>query len=266
VNLRAKAKLVAMLLASPLVAAPSVWASTGGSGGASPGGASAGAPPADASPQIAASAPSSGGAPTAANGTVLENPLATATGDGISVTTNVSALLGRHLAFNGTAAPASAGATIVVQRLDPTAGWVSVASGIVATGGAFSILWRTNYVGRMTVRTVLDQTATASQAETTTVPTLQITVYRPTLATFYGRGFFGQKTACGQTLKRTSLGVASRTLKCGTPVQIYYGGRTIVVPVIDRGPYANHASWDLTQATAEALGITGTETVGVMAG
>jgi rare lipoprotein A (peptidoglycan hydrolase) len=34
--------------------------------------------------------------------------------------------------------------------------------------------------------------------------------------------------------------------------------------VIDRGPYANNASWDLTQATAEALGITGTETIGAI--
>ena len=257
--------LVAMLLASPLVVAPPVWAGTGGSGGASPGGASAGAPSADASPQTAAPGAGSGGAPDAGGAPLIEDPLATATGDGITVTTDDSALLGRHLAFEGITSPASVGETIVVQRLDPTAGWVSVASGTVDTGGTFSILWRTHYVGRMAVRTVLGETATASSTGLT-APTLLITVYRPALATFYGRGFFGQKTACGQTLRRTSLGVASRTLKCGTQVQIYYGGRTIVVPVIDRGPYANHASWDLTQATAHALGITGTETIGVMAG
>jgi rare lipoprotein A len=87
-------------------------------------------------------------------------------------------------------------------------------------------------------------------------------VYRKSLATQYGQGFFGQKTACGQVLRRTTLGVANRTLKCGTPVAVYYRGQMIVVPVIDRGPYANNADWDLTQATAAALGISGTAKIG----
>jgi rare lipoprotein A (peptidoglycan hydrolase) len=150
-----------------------------------------------------------------------------------------------------------------VQRLDAENTWVSVATGAVASGGAFTVLWRTNYAGRVTMRTVLERTANASQTGQA-APTLQITVYHPGLATFYGKGFFGKKTACGTILTRATLGVASRTLKCGTAVQIYYRGRSIVVPVIDRGPYANNATWDLTQATATALGILGTETVGTM--
>ena len=36
------------------------------------------------------------------------------------------------------------------------------------------------------------------------------------------------------------------------------------MPVIDRGPYANDADWDLTSATAAALGINGTETIGAV--
>jgi rare lipoprotein A len=261
VSRRAKAKLVAMLLASPLVAAPPVWASGPTSGGAAP------TAPGEATTSPTTGVPttssSSGGAsPGAAAPTQTAN-VATATGDGITVTANVSALLGRALTFTGATAPASAGDTIVVQRLDARAGWVNVATGTVAAGGAFSAPWRTNYAGRVTVRTVLQQAANASGAGQT-APTLQITVYRPGLATFYGKGFFGQKTACGTILRRATLGVASRTLKCGTPVQIYYGGRLIVVPVIDRGPYANNATWDLTQATAHALGMPGTETVGAM--
>jgi rare lipoprotein A (peptidoglycan hydrolase) len=55
--------------------------------------------------------------------------------------------------------------------------------------------------------------------------------------------------------------VANRTLPCGTPVALYYNGRTLVVPVIDRGPYANGADWDLTAATAKKLGVTGTNTI-----
>jgi hypothetical protein len=36
------------------------------------------------------------------------------------------------------------------------------------------------------------------------------------------------------------------------------------VPVIDRGPYANGADWDLTEATDKALGIPGTATIGAV--
>jgi rare lipoprotein A (peptidoglycan hydrolase) len=75
---------------------------------------------------------------------------------------------------------------------------------------------------------------------------------------------WGNKTACGKVLKRSTLGLANRTLPCGTPVAVYWHGRTIVVPVIDRGPYANGADWDLTVATSNALGMSGTETVGAV--
>ena len=45
---------------------------------------------------------------------------------------------------------------------------------------------------------------------------------------------------------------------------ILYRGRTMVVPVIDRGPYANGADWDLTMATGHALGIDGTAQIGAV--
>ncbi len=87
------------------------------------------------------------------------------------------------------------------------------------------------------------------------------TVFRYAVATWYGPGFFGSTTACGEVLHQNTQGVANRTLPCGTRVDIYYHGRTITVPVIDRGPYANGADWDLTEATASAIGMTGTDTI-----
>ena len=84
------------------------------------------------------------------------------------------------------------------------------------------------------------------------------------LATLYGPGFFGRRTACGQRLTRSAIGLANRTLPCGSLVAIYYQGRTLNVPVIDRGPYANGADWDLTMATGKALGITGTMHIGAV--
>jgi rare lipoprotein A (peptidoglycan hydrolase) len=79
---------------------------------------------------------------------------------------------------------------------------------------------------------------------------------KPTLATWFGPGFYGDETACGQTMSPTLLGVASRTLPCGTLVQIGYRGRHLTVPVLDRGPYGHiGATWDLTAGTARALKV-----------
>ena len=82
-------------------------------------------------------------------------------------------------------------------------------------------------------------------------------------ATWYGPGFFGNETACGETLTRRTMGVAHKTLPCGSKVVLRYRGRFIRTTVIDRGPYANGAKWDLTQATARALGFEYTDEVRV---
>ena len=76
-------------------------------------------------------------------------------------------------------------------------------------------------------------------------------------ATWYGPGFYGKQTACGQTLRPGTLGVAHRNLPCGTAVKFVYEGRQIVTRVIDRGPYAKGVAWDLTNGAREALGFEG---------
>jgi rare lipoprotein A len=79
------------------------------------------------------------------------------------------------------------------------------------------------------------------------------------LATWFGPGFYGQRTACGQTLTPAMVGVANRTLPCGTLVKFGYKGRSATIPVIDRGPYArNGAQWDLTTGAATVLGMSDT--------
>ncbi|MFN2526638.1 MAG: septal ring lytic transglycosylase RlpA family protein [Actinomycetota bacterium] len=87
--------------------------------------------------------------------------------------------------------------------------------------------------------------------------------YDPDLATWYGPGLYGNGTACGQTLSSETEGVAHRTLPCGTMVSVYFQGRSVTVPVIDRGPYSG-AEWDLTYATARRLGFSGSQTVGTI--
>lgn len=82
--------------------------------------------------------------------------------------------------------------------------------------------------------------------------------YQPARATWYGPGFFGHRTACGTRLTHHTLGVAHKSLPCGTNVALRYRGRTVVVPVIDRGPYSRGVDYDLTEATARALGMSET--------
>jgi peptidoglycan lytic transglycosylase len=97
-------------------------------------------------------------------------------------------------------------------------------------------------------------------AETGGVSGAPVTVIKKVaLATWFGPGFYGQRTACGQTLTLDIVGVANRTLPCGTLVKFGYKGRAATVPVIDRGPYAhNGAQWDLTTEAAHALGMSDT--------
>ena len=84
------------------------------------------------------------------------------------------------------------------------------------------------------------------------VPIAEMAVTR---ATWYGPGLYGRRTACGMRLRRSTLGVAHRRLPCGTPVRFYFHGRFLVVPVIDRGPFARGIEWDLTAETARRLGL-----------
>jgi hypothetical protein len=75
-------------------------------------------------------------------------------------------------------------------------------------------------------------------------------------ASFYGPGFYGKRTACGLAYTRDLMGVAHRSLPCGTRVTFRNpaNGRTITVPVIDRGPYVGGRQWDLSGAACTALG------------
>jgi rare lipoprotein A len=84
-----------------------------------------------------------------------------------------------------------------------------------------------------------------------------LTSYRLAGASYYGPGLYGNGVACGGTLEPGTLGVANKTLPCGTMVKLRYNGHSITVPVIDRGPYVAGRDYDLTEATKERLGFPG---------
>ncbi len=82
----------------------------------------------------------------------------------------------------------------------------------------------------------------------------RLNVYRLAMASWYGGG---GSLACGGALTSSTMGVANKTLPCGTLVTLRYDGRTVRVPVVDRGPYVAGREFDLTEATKEALGFGG---------
>src|SRR5689334_594975 len=89
----------------------------------------------------------------------------------------------------------------------------------------------------------------------------RLTTYRLAGASYYGPGIFGNGVACGGTLLPDTIGVAHKTLPCGTKVKLRYHGRTVTAPVIDRGPYVPGRDYDLTWAVKQRLGFPGVGTV-----
>jgi rare lipoprotein A len=120
--------------------------------------------------------------------------------------------------------------------------------------GTFRVKWAAGRIGNydVTAYGVHDARVRGSHS-----PARHVTAYRLAGASYYGPGLYGNGVACGGTLEPGTLGVANKTLPCGTKVKLRYHGRSITVPVIDRGPYVAGREYDLTEATKIALGFPG---------
>ena len=170
---------------------------------------------------------------------------------------------GQVTVATGTLESSDAGQPVALEIESKPDVWDAVATSTVGSNGAFSIGWKAKIVGAFNMRVVSGALASASASVST--PETSLSIFPSVIATWYGPGLYGHRTACGEMLTRHILGVAHRSLPCGTPVTLYYGDQSITVSVIDRGPYANGATFDLTSATAQALGITETVKVGYSA-
>ena len=197
---------------------------------------------------MASGAAASTGGTSAGSGTV-----------GIPVQTTISTTV-VVMAASGMLSSADAGEPVSLELESAAGVWEVVATKLVAANGSFAISWRASVVGQFTARVVTG--ALASSIVSVSTPETSLVVVKSVLATWYGPGLYGNHTACGEKLTKHILGLANRKLPCGTPVTVFYEGHSITVPVIDRGPYSNGATFDLTSATAEALGITETVDVG----
>ncbi len=124
--------------------------------------------------------------------------------------------------------------------------------------GSFRVAWKAPGTGAYPV----DVTARSNEVATGSRDSAgRAVVYRAAAASWYGPGLYGNNLACGGTLSPSTMGVANKTLPCGTKVHLRYHGNSVTVPVIDRGPYSGNREYDLTAATKEALGFPDVGTV-----
>lgn len=79
------------------------------------------------------------------------------------------------------------------------------------------------------------------------------------LASWYGPGFHGRRTASGERFDQGAMTAAHRSLPFGARVRVTMlgSGRAIVVRVNDRGPYIGGRVIDLSKGAARRLGLGG---------
>jgi rare lipoprotein A (peptidoglycan hydrolase) len=165
--------------------------------------------------------------------------------------TRRNVISGRRALVRGLLRPAAAGKTVRLQ-VRRHGHWITVARDRTNGRGVFRLRFTPHRPGSMKLR-VRSGHARKSAG--------RLNVFRRVFVSWYGPGFYGGRTACGGTLGYGTLGVAHKTLPCGTKVTLRYHGRSVRVPVIDRGPYVGGREYDLTGATKRALGFGSTGTV-----
>ena len=161
-------------------------------------------------------------------------------------------VVGDRVKVSGRVRPASAGRRVEVKLRGRDK------SVRTRSGGRFKRSWKPRSTGNGKVRAVArgDRLAAGSRSRAR-----KVTVYRPASASWYGPGFYGNRTACGQTLTPSTLGVANKSMPCGTKLTLRHGNRSVRVKVIDRGPFAGNREFDLTGATKNRLNFGSTGTV-----
>ena len=133
-------------------------------------------------------------------------------------------------------------------------GWETVDRVRTGRRGGFKAAWRPTRAGSYKLR--VRYRARGARAASTAERLPRVYVYRRSNATWYGPTLYGNGVACGGRLTRKTIGVAHKTLPCGTRVRFRYRGRTATAKVIDRGPFRPNTDWDLTEALSDKLGFT----------
>ena len=164
---------------------------------------------------------------------------------------------GRRTAVRGRVAPATAGVTVSLERRRDGR-WRPLDRDATDRAGRYRLGERLERVGSTKARV---RVAGGLGLLPGKRGLGRLEVYRHAHASWYGPGLYGNPLACGGRLTTGTLGVAHKTLPCGTRVTIKRGRREIRVPVVDRGPFVGGREYDLTSATARRLGFSGVGTV-----
>lgn len=79
-------------------------------------------------------------------------------------------------------------------------------------------------------------------------------------ASWYGPGFHGRRTASGEIYNQNAMTAAHPSLSFGTRVKVtnLNNGRSVIVRINDRGPYARGRVIDVSAAAANSLGMINT--------
>jgi rare lipoprotein A len=193
-----------------------------------------------------------GGAPPATDAqTPTTTARAAATKSIVPGARRLDVVSGSRAHVRGQLFPATAGRRVSLQQR--SAGrWHAVDHAATDARGRFALGFRPRRPGSAPVR--LHAGAVRKKVG-------QLNVYRPATASWYGPGLYGNHLGCGGRLYPTTLGVANKTMPCGTRLTLRHGSRRVHVRVIDRGPYVAGREFDLTAATRDRLHFSGVGTV-----
>jgi peptidoglycan lytic transglycosylase len=182
--------------------------------------------------------------------TSAQTPTATAArvADVVPTRRRLNVVSGNRALISGHLRPGIPGRRVSLQR-QTGHGWRTIAHATTHANGAFRVRYRTRGPGSARLRVLV--TGAGAPAYHNAVGRLN--VYRHVFVSWYGPGLYGGHLSCGGTLEPGTIGVANKTLPCGTRVTLHYRGRTLRVRVIDRGPYVAGREYDLTAATRARL-------------
>jgi rare lipoprotein A (peptidoglycan hydrolase) len=164
----------------------------------------------------------------------------------------LNVVAGRRATVAGHVSPGIPGRRVSLQRRGAKHRWHTIDHAMTTAGGDFRFRFRPQEPGSARLRVAVD----AARREIG-----RLNVYRRAMVSWYGPGLYGNKLSCGGTLTPGTLGVANKTLPCGSHVTLRRGHRVVRVRVVDRGPYVAGREFDLTAATRAKLHFAGAGSV-----
>ncbi|MFY8148460.1 MAG: septal ring lytic transglycosylase RlpA family protein [Prochlorococcaceae cyanobacterium] len=125
------------------------------------------------------------------------------------------------------------------------------------TGSLGPVAIREQETSRPSQRPSLLEKAPVLPLASAPTPAVEVAQVISGQASWYGPGFFGNRTASGEVFRPGTLTAAHRTLPFGTRVRVtnLRNGRTAVVRINDRGPFHGSRVIDLAHGAAQDLGL-----------